>query len=452
MSSAEDDPYGLNDPHTVALRERALAKRTFATEAEREAYITQWNNKLIAKKQRAREAIEEEKRDIAQRIEADAIAAAPPVAPYARTRPRHLGLILCFLLVVVAPVCLAAYMLIFMARDQFASTTAFTVRSDETSSATELLGGISQIVGGGSGGNADVLFEFIQSQEIVERVDEKLDLKGHYSATWPEDPLFSLWPDAMIEDLLWFWKRMVRITYDKNSGLLMVEVRARDPEYARRIASVIVAESEVMINTLNETARRDSMANARVELDEALDRLRAARADLAAFRAKTQILDPRADIQGRMGVLNNLQQQLAEALVEFDLLGQTTDTSDPRMRQLQSRIEVIEARIMEERRSFASQNVTVDNTDYPALLAQYEGLQVEQEFAEQTYRAALTAMDAARSNAERQQLYLATYIRPTLAQRAEYPQRFLLIVLTLFFALLVWAILALVYYSLRDRG
>ena len=96
--------------------------------------------------------------------------------------------------------------------------------------------------------------------------------------------------------------------------------------------------------------------------------------------------------------------------------------------------------------------MTVDNTDYPALLGQYESLQVDQEFAEQTYRAALTALEGARSNAQRKQLYLATYIRPTLAQKAEYPQRFLAVFLTAFFALVGWATMALVYYSLRDRG
>lgn len=452
MAAAEDDPYGLMEPHTVALRERALANKTFADERERAAYIEAWNTKLINKKKKARAAIEAEKQEIAERVLAEAVIAAPPVAPPAHTRRRHWGLILSFLLVVVLPTVLAVYLLVFTAKDQFASTAGFTVRSEETSSGTELLGGLSKIVTGGAGGNGDVLFEFIQSQEIVEQIDQKIDLLGHYSEFWEEDPLFSLWPGATIEDLLWFWKRMVRITYDKGTGLLMIEVRAHDPEYAREIATLVVRESESMINMLNQTARRDSMSNARSELDHALTRLRGAREDLAEYRARTQILDPLADIQGRMGVLNNLQQQLAEALVDHDLLAQTADATDPRLRQLARRIEVIEARIVEERRSFAAQNVTVDNTEYPALLAQYESLQVEQEFAEQTYRAALTAMDAARSNAERQQLYLATYIRPTLAQRAEYPQRILLIALTFFFGLVSWAILGLVYYSLRDRG
>lgn len=446
----DDDPYGLKDPKTVAQREKTLARRTFSSDAERKAYISLWNALRIEKKKKARAETEAKKQKAA--AQAAAITAVPPPVVPAYTRRRHWGGLASFLVVVILPVCLAAYILFFMAEDQYASTAAFTVRSEETSSATELLGGLSQIVSSGAGGNSDVLFEFIQSQEIVASIDAQIDLVGHYTATWDRDPLFSLWPEATIEDLLWFWQRMVRITYDKGSGLLMVEVRARDPETAREIARLVVHESEVMINTLNAAARRDSMANARSELDDALDRLSAARTALSAFRARTQILDPLADIQGRMGVLNNLQQQLAETLVEFDLLNQSVDSEDPRLRQLRRRIEVIEARIIEERQNFAAKNVTVDNTDYPALLAQYESLQVDQEFAEQTYRAALTAMDAARSNAERQQLYLATYIRPTLAQRAQYPQRYLLTGLTLFFALLVWAILALVYYSLRDRG
>ncbi|MFN3955828.1 MAG: sugar transporter [Pararhodobacter sp.] len=367
-------------------------------------------------------------------------------------RRRHWGLVLSVFLLIVAPLAATILYLVVFAQDQYASTTGFTIRQEETGSASEFLGGLSQFVGSGTAGNADVLFEFIQSQEIVERVNARFDLIEHYSATWPQDPAFSIWPGATIEDLLWFWKRMVRITYDKGSGLIMAQVRARDPQSAQTIARLIVSESEEMINMLNDGARRDTMRNAESDLAAAVERLRAAREAMAEFRARTQIVDPLADIQGRMGVLNNLQQQLAQALVDHDLLLQVTETNDPRLRQAQRRIEVIQDRIAEERSNFSSQDVTVDDTDYPRLLAQYESLRVDQEFAEQTYRAALTAFDAARSNSARQSLYLAAYIRPTLAQRAEYPQRIMLIGLTALFLSMIWGILALVYYSLRDRG
>jgi capsular polysaccharide transport system permease protein len=376
-----------------------------------------------------------------------------PVANPAQIKPRHRGLVLSLGLIVILPVFLTTLYLTIFAQPQFASQVGFTIRQEETGSASDLMGGISGLLGSPLQSNADLLFEYVQSQEIVERIDVHFNLIDHYSKSWPSDPIFSIWPTALIEDVHWFWNRMVRITYDKATGLMLAQVRARDPVSAQYLAQLIVVESELMINRLNETARRDTMRNAETDLNAALERLRSAREALAEFRARTQILDPQADIQGRMGVLNVLQQQLAEALVEYDvLLMQTSDMNDPRLRQIQRRIEVVRNRISEERRGFAQQDVTVDDTDYPRLIAQYESLLVDQVFAEATYQAALTAFDAARSNASRQTLYLANFIQPSLAQRGQYPQTVLIIALTAGFMTLIWSIMALIYYSLRDRG
>lgn len=375
-----------------------------------------------------------------------------PIARPARRKARHGGLLLSLLIIVGLPVLLTAVYLTVFAKDQYASKVGFTIRQEETNTASELMGGLSSILGSGAQSHADLLFEFVQSQEIVQRISEDFDLVGHYSTNWPNDPIFSLWPNATIEDVVWFWGRMVRITFDRASGLMLVQVRAHDPETAQIIANLIVRKSEEMINRLNDTARTDALRNAEADLEAALDRLRSAREALAEFRVRTQIVDPQADVQARMGVLSNFQQQLAEALVEYDLLSQTTDENDPRLRQLTRRIEAIRNRIRDERQNFTQMDVTIDDTDYPRLIAQFESLQVNQAFAEATYQAALTAMDAARSNASRQNLFLANFIQPTLAQRAQYPQTTLLIGLCFFFSLLFWAVLALVYYSLRDRG
>jgi len=409
-----------------------------------------------AEEARSDEIAEEAIDDVAQDQPSEPAPQAKPIRPMAspaRLQRRHRGIFISFALLVVLPVLTVAGYLFFVAKDQYASNTGFTVRSAETSSASELVGGLSSLVGGGGGAsNGDVLYAFIQSQQIVESVQRDLDLLGHFSANWNSDPVFSIWPDATIEDLLWFWQRIVRVSYDAGSGLMDVQVLGPTPEYAKAIAERIVSESEQMINQLNEQARRDGMANAQRDLDDALDRLRTAREDLASFRARTQIVDPQADIQGRMGVINNLQQQLAQALVDYDLLLQTSAENDPRVRQAERRIEVIQARISEERRNFATQDVTVFDTDYPRLIAQFESLMVNQEFAERTYTAALAALDSARSNAERQSLYLATFVRPTQAQQSEYPQRWLLTGMAIIFSVLIWASFTLIYYSVRDRG
>ncbi|MFN7003883.1 MAG: sugar transporter, partial [Roseinatronobacter sp.] len=316
-----------------------------------------------------------DRRNNASPDDAPAFVAVKPVAGPATMKRRHYGLVLSFFLMVLVPVLVAGYYMAFVAEDQYASNAGITVRQEETQSATELLGGLAQFMGGGTGGTAELLYEFIQSQVIVEQIEERFGLIEHYSRTWPGDPLYSIWPDATIEELHRFWLRMIKPSFDKNTGLLLLQVRARDPQSAQTIAQLIISESEYMINRLNVTARDDSMRNAQQDLDSALERLRAARAEMTEFRARTQIVDPTADAQGRMGVLNNLQQQLAQALVDNDLLLRNVENpSDPRLRQIQQRIEVIRARIAEERVNFALQDVTVDDTDYPRLIAQFESL------------------------------------------------------------------------------
>ncbi|WP_172684833.1 sugar transporter [Phaeobacter sp. 11ANDIMAR09] len=302
--------------------------------------------------------------------------------------------------------------------------------------------------------DADILFEYIQSQEIVSEVESKLDIRNHYSSNWPSDFLFSIWPDATSEELNWFWQRFVNLSYDKSSGLIEVQVLAFDPQTAQDIATEIVKLSQSLINDLSIQAREDATRYARDELEVNLVRLKAAREALTGFRTRTQILDPAADIQARMGVLQNLQQQLAQTLIEHDMLSETVNASDPRIEKFQRRIEVIRQRIASEGQTYASARTTTGavGEDYPLLLAEYESLMIDQQFAEETYRVALAALDVAKAKAARQSRYLAVYIQPTKAEKSEYPRRFVLLGLTALLLLLLWSTLVLIYYSVRDRG
>lgn len=377
----------------------------------------------------------------------------PPAGP-ARLHRRHRGILLSFLLLVLLPLLATTAYLFSVAEDQYASTVGFTVRrEDGTGSSTELIGGLARLAGSGSTSETDILYEYIQSQEIVAVIDERIGLGDLYSVHWPGDPLMALWPDPTIEDLHWYWSRMVRISYDQSSKLIELRVLAFGAEDAQRIADEIVKASQNRINDLNIQARTDVMRYANEDLQSGLQRLKAAREALSSFRTRTQILDPAADIQGRMGVLNNLQQQLAQALIDNDIVLATTQEGDPRRDQAARRIQVIRDRIGAERATFASDSETnIAGETYPALIAEFESLTVDLQFAEETYRAALAAVDVARANASRQTLYLAPYITPTLPQTAEFPQRLVLSGLAALFLTLIWATGALIYYSIRDRN
>lgn len=375
-----------------------------------------------------------------------------PQANKARRKTRHWGLIFGFLVIVIVPVAATWWYLGARAADQYASTVAFTVRSEDISSTSDLLGGIAPALGGGSGrSDADILYEFIQSQVIVKQIDDMLDLQNYYAQHLDRDPVFSFDPDGTIEDLTEYWQRMVRISYDTGSGLMELRVLAFDAAMAQQIANAIFDRSTIMINDLSAIAREDATRYAREDLDVAVERLKEAREALTAFRISSEIVDPTADVQGQMGLLSLLQEQQVVALIDFDLLSNSTRQGDPRLEQARQRIEIIENRIREERRKFGVGSGGVDDDSYAETIAGFERLTVDREFAEQAYAAALAAFDAARAEANRQSRYLAAYIRPTLAERSEFPNRPLLIGIVGLFSFLIWAILALSYYALRDR-
>ena len=378
-----------------------------------------------------------------------------PVAEPARMRHRHWGLALSALICVVLPVIVTALYLFLIAADQYASTVGFIVRREEGHDvSSSLLGGLASFAGASGGSESDIVYEFIQSQEMVETINARMNLRALFSKNWPGDPVFALDPDATIEKLLSYWQRMVRISYDQSTRLIEIRVQAFSPAAAQELANEILLESQRKINDLNTQSRTDLMRYATQDLDVALARLKSSREAMTQFRTRTQSGDPESDIQGRMGVISNLQQQLAEALVNYDLLlMQTENAKDPRIEQAQRRIEVIRERIAAERENFstASNEVGELGEDYPKLIAEYESLLVDRQYAEETYRLALASVDLARTEASRQSLYLAAFIRPTLPQTAEYPRRFVLTGLIALFLVLAWTIAILIYYSVRDR-
>ncbi|NBB81568.1 MAG: sugar transporter, partial [Verrucomicrobia bacterium] len=261
------------------------------------------------------------------------------------------------------------------AEDQYASKVGFTVRREEAPSAVDILGGLTNI-SNASSSDTDILYEFIQSQELVQTIDDAVNLRQLYTKLYSEDPVFSLAPDSPIEDLLSFWGRMVRVSYQPGTGLIEVKVLAFAPEDAQLIAQEVLDESARMINSLSAVAREDAMRYAREELELAVEQLSEARQSLTAFRSRTQIVDPDADIQLQMGLLNTLQQRLGEELINLDLLLESTRETDPRTRQSQQRIEALRARIRQERDKFGSGGDVAGGQDYATLVSEFERLSV----------------------------------------------------------------------------
>lgn len=378
----------------------------------------------------------------------------PPPAPQptparpARLRLRHVTLFFSFLLIVIVPTAAAVWYLYTIAADQYSSRVSFSIRSEEFENPLDALGSLGQISTGTSS-DASILNEYIRSQKMLEDLRAKVDLPALYSK--PEyDPVFAFDPNLPIEDLLEYWQRMTYVSYDPGAGLIDIEAFAFTAEDAHVIAKAVMQASSDLVDTLSRIAREDTTRHAEYELARARERLTEARLAVSKLRLRERIIDPQADLESRMGVLSALQQQLAESIIEYDLLVESARSDDPRLATVETRIEAIENRIEQERNKIGQTTTGSDRT-LALVVGDYESLAADREFAEQAYLAAAATYDTALAEARRKSRYLAAHVPPTRAESAQYPRRELISLGVLAIMTLVWMISVLTVYAMMDR-
>ncbi len=382
------------------------------------------------------------------------VAGSPELlgAPPARPRRRHWLIAVSFLLAVILPTLIAAAYLTWTAADRYGSRLAFSIRSNQAAAPLEILGAVTQLGNSSVLTDGQVLYDFIQSQQIVETVRARLPLEAYYNRV-PRDWVFSLGEDQPIEDLVDYWNRMVDVSLDPVIGILTVEARAFAPGEARAIATEILAASADLVNRLADTAREDAVRYAAVELAGAEARLREIRMRLREFRNIEQEVDPSQNARVAIALVAGLEQELSQTRVQLDLLRGALDDKAPRIVLLNRRVDSLQARITAERTRLGTGSALDDDGRRPLsqVVGDFEELVVDREFAEQSYTLALATYQQAEAEARRRHRYLAAHIEPTLSEDPEYPDRPLLIAAIFLLALAAWSILVLAGYNIRDR-
>ncbi len=374
-----------------------------------------------------------------------------PPAARAGLRRRHKFTLASFVIVVLTPLVLIAGYLFISAQDQYASIAGFSIRKEEGAATVDMLGGLSQITGSAST-DAEILYDYIRSPDLVARVDQDLDLFSIYGRDYTGDPWFSLKPDANIEAKQSYWESMVKVEYNESTGLLGLEVRAFSPEEAQKIGQAIIGYSSLMINRLAEAAREDATRYAREELARAGGRLKEIRVAIMKYRSDNQVLDPTTDAQGRQVLINKLEEELAGAMIDLDVLKAVARENDSRLPPMEIRIATIERRLADERQKFGiGPDGAAGGRDYAQIVAEYEGLAVDREVAEEAFRSATLIYNNAQAEANRKSRYLAAHVEPTLAQGSIYPSYWQILLMTGVILFLGWSLATLIFYSIRDR-
>lgn len=363
---------------------------------------------------------------------------------------RHLwrGGALLFVFIVALPVTAIAFYLCVVATDQYHSRAGFSIRSEQGGSgvAQSFLGVLSTVSGTGSAQDLDLLNDYIRSQAIIEKISETVNLREIF-APRGGDWFFSLPPDAPMEDLVAYWQRMVRISNEARDGILHVEVRAFDPEDARRVVEAILRASSNLINQLSNEARNDSLRLSGELVTEARANVQQVLQELTEFRREHQIVSPELELQTSSGVMTALQTQLAEALVAREQLMMFSNEQDPRIQNMDTRISALRAQIEAERITLSQSDPAADVDIY----GRYQSLLLEQEMMNTAYAQAIANLASAHTEARRQARYVVVHIPPTRAETALYPERVKIILIAAVILTLVWAIVVIFYRNARDK-
>jgi capsular polysaccharide transport system permease protein len=353
-----------------------------------------------------------------------------------------------FLLTVVLPTVVAAVYFGLMASDVYISESKFVVRTPERSTATPL--GL-LLEGAGFTRSQDdsyVVQDFMLSRDALAALDASLQVRRAFSN--PEVDRLSRFPgldwDDSFEAFHRYYQRMIDIQVDSASSITSLTVRAFTAEDALRINRELLEMSEALVNRLNERGRQDLIRFAAGEVAAAEAKAKAAALALAEYRNQKDVIDPEKQSAIPLQQIAQLQDELLATRTLIAQLERIAD-ENPQLPPLRQRARILEAEIEAQTSRVAGGG----ERSLAGKAAEFTRLALDKEFADRMLASAMSTLEQARNEAQRQQLYLERIVQPIKPDYAMEPRRIRAVVATLAVGLIVFAVLTMLLASVREH-
>lgn len=345
---------------------------------------------------------------------------------------------------VALPTFLAFVYFELIAAPRYVSEAKFVVRGPNTESMGELAGMVqgSNIVR--SPDDSYVVIEYMLSRDAMRQLesdDGLLDVINRPEADFLWRYPGWLW-STNEEHLYKHYLRFISVTYDDSTGICTLDVQAFRPEDAQKIADALLRHAETLVNKLNDRAEDDAIETALRVVESSKIQALAELDKLTAFRDRELMIDPTRVSQEVLDTIANLSLQEAHTDAELAEMLKSSPES-PQVSSLRLRITALDDQIDKERKQLAGTNGSM-----APLVAEYERLDLEREFADKTFLSALNLLEDARVDALRQRYYLDRVSNPAVPDYADYPYRLTWTIVTFLLSYMVYRIArALVFDS-----
>ncbi|MCR9212237.1 MAG: hypothetical protein NXI13_00855 [Proteobacteria bacterium] len=357
-----------------------------------------------------------------------------------------------FLLIVVLPVIFGIVYFGSIVTNRYVSYSQLSIRTAE-SGPTSLLGGL---VGAVSGTNAMsseayIVRDFILSRSMVTKLQEMLDIRSIFAAK-DADYFSRFHIDGTDEELYDYFLNRVSVFFDPETQIIELSVEAFSPDDALAIALSIVALCDDLVDNISLTAREDSLAFARKEVERAERRVEDARLAISAFRQKHGEIDPISGATSIGTIVASIELELSKAQTEISQLRSYLREDSAQIVAAKARLSALQQQLKQERARLAGEASEASEGNYVPLLADYERLVIEDEFAKAAYTAAGTSMELARAEAARKHIYLVAFVEPSRPDESTKPDRPKLILTILLCSVIAFGLFTLILAAIREHA
>ncbi len=354
-----------------------------------------------------------------------------------------------FFITVFIPTTLTAVYYGWMVSDVYISESRFVVRSPQRPAQ----GGLGALLQGTAFSRSQddtySVHDYFRSRDALQELDGKLALRKAFSEAGL-DPISRFpgleWWDSSFEALHRHYLRHVGIDYDTVSSISVLRVRAYTAADAQKINEQLLEMGERLLNNTNTRSRQDLIRVAQTEVAVAEERAKTAAAALSAFRSSSAVFDPERQSNIQLQSVARLREELLAAEAQLDQVRRVSP-SNPQLSGLDARVAGLRRAISEENARVLGSGGGLSSKS-PA----FDRLSLDRAFADRQVASALGALDSARSEAARKQLYLERLVMPNLPDMAVEPRRLRAVLTTLIFGCILWGIVSLVIASVREHA
>jgi capsular polysaccharide transport system permease protein len=308
-----------------------------------------------------------------------------------------------------------------VATGRYVSEARFVIRT--ASKPGDLAGGVGallQLVGmSRSEDDAYAVRDFLTSRDAMHELEARVDLTAIYH-NQDADPLVR-YPSQLFhatdEGFYKYFEHRLSVVVSTTTGLTTLRVEAFRAEDAAKVARILLDLSEGLVNKLNARMQEDAVRVAAAEVARAEQVRIDKQVAVTAFRNRELILDPGASSTIVVELIGKLSTELADVRTQ---IAETVSNSpnSPQLASLRQQAAAVEQQIQAERERVAN------NSDGLAeKIEQYERLILDQQFSVRILEQAVTALEIARVDARRQQLFLERVVEPGVPDEALMPER-----------------------------